>query len=202
MRIFDESQLSEALETLAVPLRVAFAAACAERQMVAYRRFEHRRGRSAPGLLERALDEVWADPAQARDSAALQTRIEEMMALVPDEDSVDDPWTEEATRAQFAAMAVMYALRAKVEGDSRESAYAARVAYDALDDFVIGSERIDINLAQAEEYVLSHPLVRAELTRQWRDIEDLKASSPAELGAVIATLHARAVADAPGFFGE
>jgi len=201
MRRFDESRVIARLERLSVPLRVAFAAACAERQMPAYRMFESQNGCEAPNALERALEDVWMDPGQVRDREWSEHRIEELMALIPQEEGFQQPWTQDTTNAQNAGMSAIYALRAKLAGDPQEAAWAARIAYEALDNFVINSESINTNNSDGELRVLSHPLVQAELTRQQRDLDELHAArqAPAEL---IVRLRDRAKAEAATFFGS
>jgi uncharacterized protein YjaG (DUF416 family) len=73
------------IERLPAPLRVVFATACAERQMPAYRHFEVQNGREVPNALERALADVWKDPNPVQDRKEFAQRIEELMALIPQE---------------------------------------------------------------------------------------------------------------------
>jgi hypothetical protein len=54
MQNFDEAKLISEVGGLPPPLRVAFAAACAERQMPAYRQFEVHCGRSSPNALDQS----------------------------------------------------------------------------------------------------------------------------------------------------
>lgn len=200
MRTFDESKLIARLERLPAPLRVTFAAACAERQMPAYRRFEAQDGREAPDALECALKAVWTDPSLVQDREEFEQRIEELMALIPQEEGFQYRWTQEVTNAQNAGMSALYALRAMLAGEAQEAVWAARVAYEALDNFVINSENIDTNKPGEEQRVIAHPLVQAELARQHRDLDELAAGKqdPAEL---IAGLRDRAIAEAAIFFG-
>lgn len=200
MKTFDESMLVAKLESLPVPLRVAFAAACAERQMPAYRRFEGRNGREEPNALECALADVWDDPSPATDGEAFEQRIEELMALIPQEEGFQQPWTQDVTNAQNAGMSAVYALRAKLAGEAQEAAWAARVAYEALDNFVINSEDIDTNQPGEEQRVLAHPLVQAELARQHRDLDELGAGRQ-DPAALTARLRERARTEAAVFFG-
>jgi uncharacterized protein YjaG (DUF416 family) len=201
MRKFDESRLVVDLDRLHIPLRVAFAAACAERQMPAYRLFEAQAGRVAPNALESALEEMWTEPSRTKNAIDLEHQIEAGMALIPQEDCIEGPWTQEATNAQNAGMAVVYALRTKLTGEAQEAAWAARVAYEALDNFVINKDNIDTNRPGEELRVLSHPIVQAEFARQERDLRDLLAASGREFAEVVKRVRNRAMADATVFFG-
>lgn len=200
MRMFDESALIAKLGRLPAPLRIAFATACAERQMPAYRRFGIQVGREVPDALEHALEEVWTDPSLVPDREGFEQRIEELMALIPQEEGFQQPWTQEVTNAQNAGMSAVYALRAKLGGEAQEAAWAARVAYEALDNFVINSENIDTNRPGEEQRVIAHPLVQAELARQHRDLDELD-SGKQDPAALIARLRDRARAEAAVFFG-
>ena len=168
--------------------------------MPAYRRVEAMDGREVPDALERALEEVWSDPGLAQDRGALEQRIEELMALIPQEEGFQQSWTQEVTNAQNAGMSAVYALRAKLAGEAQEAVWAARVAYEALDNFVINSENIDTNKPGEERRVLAHPLVQAELARQHRDLDELDAGKQ-DPAALIARLRDRARAEAASFFG-
>lgn len=199
---FDYAGLVAELERLPVPLRVAFAAASAVRQMPAYRRFHEQTGEGDPAVLERALEDVWMDAMGAKKEFAFEGHLGEVMALIPQEDEISGQWTEEATYAQDAGMSVAYALRTRTTGAAQEAAWAASVAYEALDHFVINREGIDTNKPGAEERVLSDPIVQAELARQRRDLDELCAATPTDVRDVVARVRDRAKAEAEIFFGR
>jgi uncharacterized protein YjaG (DUF416 family) len=201
MRRFDESKLVTELEKLAVPLRVAFAAACAERQMPAYRLFEVQNGRQPHNALDHHLNDLWMNLGQTRNPTEDESHIEEIIALIPQEDCAQGAWSQEATNAQNAGMSVTYALRTRLTGEAQEAAWAARVAYEALDNYVINKEGINANTPGDELQVLSHPLVQAELERQERDLHDLLASCGEDAGRMLKQLRERARAEAANFFG-
>ena len=58
---FDKSALIAQLDRLPNRLRVAFAAACAERQLPNYARFSEATGEESPKRLEDTLRRVWDD---------------------------------------------------------------------------------------------------------------------------------------------
>ncbi|WP_437531192.1 DUF416 family protein [Sorangium sp. So ce726] len=190
------------LERLPVPFRVAFAAACAERQMLAYRIFAMRTERNPANSMEIALETVWADPNATENATDLERQIEAIMSQIPQENCVEGPWTQEATNAQNAGMAVAYALRTKLAGDAQEAAWAARVAYEALDNFVINKESIDTNTPDNELRVLSHPLIQAELGRQERDVRTLLAANNREIARTVREIREQARAEAATFLGR
>ena len=197
MLTFDEKKLVADLKRLTPPLRVAFAAASAERQMPAYRSFISKHHVKNPDALERALHDAWVNPSKR--SAELQQQLDECMALIPQEDVVK-PWTEEANYAQDASISVTYTLRARITGEAQEAAWSARHAWESLYQFVIDRERLDINQTDDMARVLSHPLVQAELARQRRDLTELRNVSGENLQRVIAQVRDRAKAESKTFF--
>ena len=69
MIAYDETKLLAELQRLSPLLRVIFAAACAERQMPAYRAFIGHRDDGDSNELVLALNDVWTAPAS--DNAAV-----------------------------------------------------------------------------------------------------------------------------------
>lgn len=201
IREFDERRLIAELERLPVPSRIAFAASCAERQMRAHRLFRAQEPRANAAVVERALEDAWTVPDQITDAGVLERQLEEVMALIPQEDNVEISWTQTTTNAQNAAMAVAYTLRTRLSGDAQEAAWAARVAYEALDNFVINTECIDPGVPGGRSRILMHPLVQAELERQERDMQALLTASESQAAEVRRQLRDRAKAESAVFFG-
>jgi Protein of unknown function (DUF416) len=169
--------------------------------MSAYRIFGAHEGIGGLGAIEAVLDDLWANPSRPDNPQEIEELIEELMALIPQEDVTHGQWRQVVTNAQNAGMSAIYALRTKLSGKPQEAVWAARVAYEALDNLVINTEGIDTNNPGEEARVLSHPLVQAELDRQWRDLEDL-ASSARGTGEVIERVRERAKADASVFWSS
>jgi len=198
MRNFDKQKLIADLEGVPPPLRVAFAAACAERQMPAYRAFASQSGLGDAEALRRFLDDAWLNPAKS-DEPEFHRQLQDCLNLIPKEDTVN-PWTEEATHAQDAGISLAHTLRTRISGEAEEAAWSAQVAYESLDNFVINRENIDTNLPDSEARVLSHPLVQAELARQQRDLDELRGVAPRNVRQVVAILRDRAKSDGSTFF--
>lgn len=195
---FDEKALVDELQRLRPALRVAFAAACAERQMAAYWPFANRHYGTACEALGHALEDAWLKPAKTGDTE-LQQQLETCMALIPQEDTVQT-WTEDATYAQDAGISVVYTLRTRISGKSQEAAWSARHAYESLDHYLINRYNIDTNLPDGELKVLLHPLVQVELARQLRDLSELLADSGENLQQLIGKLRDRAKSESGIFF--
>jgi uncharacterized protein YjaG (DUF416 family) len=205
---YDKDEIVRELERLTVEARVAFAAACAERLMPTYRRFWIESEQVGPNELDRALESVWADPhvVPDQDRERFEQRIEELIELIPsdrDEGFMPlawQPWCLEATIAQDAGIAVACTLRTKLTAEAREAASAAYYAYEALDSVVTESE-IDAYQPDADERIITHPLVQLELGRQRRDLGELRAGE-SDLETTIARLRDRAKAEAATFLGR
>lgn len=197
---FDEAQLAGKLERVPLQHRVAFAATCAERLMPAYVAFSNRSGRGDPAVLRGILTRLWNDLAGDRmQDTEVQSKIDVCMALIPQED--DGPWVMEHAAAEDAASAVAYALRCRQSGHAQEAAWSARRAYEALDHHVINRGNIDTTKPGAEERVLGHSVVQAELARQRRDLDEVLGAVDVDVRDVAARLRDRAVAEGTIFFG-
>jgi Protein of unknown function (DUF416) len=167
--------------------------------MPAYGHFSEVANRGNAQQLVSILNRLWEDAQGApMTNTEVAAAVDACTALVPREDEA--PWVEEQAAAEDGAAAVAYALRCRQSGEAKESAWAGRRAYEALDHFVINQEGIDTNPPGAEQRVLSHPLVQAELARQRRDLDELLAIGDADVREVAARLRDRARRDAAIFF--
>jgi uncharacterized protein len=200
---FDKNALIAQLERLPNRLRVAFAAACAERQLPNYFRFSKATGRGSPERLVGALRRVWDDiEGRPAGSTELEDCLETCMSLLPEEDEGDHCVL--GYYAEDAVSAVAYAIEARLKSDAHEAVESACVAYSALDDYVSDTLNIRSSGRNEEKQILSHPLVQAEFERQRVDLLRLQeiAKNPASEKDGIAELRRRAQADAKVFFGQ
>jgi uncharacterized protein YjaG (DUF416 family) len=198
---FNEGSLKAELNCIAVPLRVVFAAAVAERLLPAYVTFSHKTGRGNPDLLTQILERLWRDIDGIKMSPEeLQQSIDLSMELIPKED--EKPWIPDQVWAEDAAVAVVYALSCRCSGKSQDAAWAAARAYDALDHFVITQEDIDPSTAGAEERILSNPLIQAEFMRQQRDLRGLVAVDRQDQSTLIQKIRQRAKAESVAVFNK
>ena len=189
---FDKPRLLVDLQRLSPYLRVVCAAACAERQMPTYRLLRRGSVSESSDELIRALDDVWTNPIWG-DAPELRRQLEACMQLVPREEWVT-PWTEQASYAQEAGISMAYALRTGISGEAEDAAWAAQTAYELLDHFVMNRADIDTSLRGSEEAVLAHPLIQAELSRQYRDLDELLATDEPDLQQVVTRFRERAKA--------
>ena len=172
---FDEEELIEGLARLSAPQRTIFAAASAERLFPAYEVFVHRTGRGSADELAAILDRLWLNiEGSQTDSTQEQADIDTCMRLFPEEEDTSR-WVPEQTYAEDAVASLAYALRCRRTEQAQEAAWAARRAFEAVDEFVIATEGMDPAEDRTGEQILSHPLVQAELSRQRRDLCELDA---------------------------
>ena len=198
---FEEAQLVAELDRLPLQLRVAFAAACAERLLPAYVAFSAQTGRGNPAALRDILTRVWDDLCgNQMTDGEVQANIDTCMGLIPHED--EGPWVMEQAAAEDAGSALAYALRCRQNGQGQEAAWAARCAYEALDHHVINRDDVDMNVPGAEARVLADPLVQAEFGRQRQDLDEALDAGNAEVREAIARLRDRAKTEGATFFGD
>jgi uncharacterized protein YjaG (DUF416 family) len=196
---FNEQWLIAKLDELSPRLRVLFAAIAAEKLSPAYLKYSHRAGRGDPTALSAVLERLWRDiEGERMDSEQVQDSLELVIKLIPRED--DSSWIPEQASAEDATAAVAYALRCRENGQSTESVWAARRAYEAVDHFVITKTGIDISRPGANEAVLSSPLVQAELARQRRDVDELLATYQGDVVNLAQRMRKRALAESKIIF--
>lgn len=200
MLTFNEPQLVQDLEKLSHPLRGAFAAACAERLLPAYRAYSVRRATASKDTLRWALDRVWEVASGEKLGVDPEDAFKQCIALVPPGDECECE-NEGQEYAEDAVVAVACSVRVATSGDTSKALVSATRCYEALDTFLSYELDIDFNSPGAEAAVLGHPLVQAELERQRRDLRDLAAAevTPSE---VVQRVRARAVQEAHLFFGQ
>jgi hypothetical protein len=196
---FDEPDLVARLARLPSKLRVVFAALCAERQLPNYIQFSERSGWGNPNILKEALESIWQDiQGQPLTRAQLETILERCEPFIP---TGEEDTKEETAYAEDAATSIAYAIEARLTDDPQKAAWAARRAYSAVDHFIMSQIDSTRVTREDEQFILSHPLVQAELRRQQADLEELElANAETSLQAsVIAELRDRARRDAEFF---
>lgn len=190
----DEAALVCDLGRLGNDSRVAFAAACAERLLPAYKEFCRRAGRGSRDALAGILEKVWLHlQGDKMSTEQIRAELDRCMSFIPGED--EEPWVDEQPYADDAASAVAYALRALESGQPAEAGWAARRAYDTADHHVM--YRLGV---EGDSHVLAHPIVQAELARQRRDLEELLGAG--QESALFVRLRDRARAEGSEFFAS
>jgi uncharacterized protein YjaG (DUF416 family) len=181
MTILDlnEDQLIRNLEQLPRPLRVIFAATCAERLLPAYLNFSDLTEGAAPETLTRALARLWEDiDGNPMTEDEVQSNVSACMALIPPDDDMSLP--VESAYGEDADVAVIYALTCLQNGSSQDAMWAARRVTDSIYHFVSIREDVFSTRRGALKRELAHPLIQAELARQRRDIDELLGAAEAD----------------------
>jgi uncharacterized protein YjaG (DUF416 family) len=199
---YDQKELVARLRILPNRLRVAFAAACAERQFPNYVHFSARTRQGNPDALAGALGRLWDDlEGKPASDDQLRQNLDTCMSLLPDEDSADP---DVVYPAEDAVSSIVYAISARLDADLQQAVSAAQAAHDSLDQHVqevLGVESFGRN---EEERIIAHPLIQAEFSRQLADLCQLErlAKHPGEETAGIAELRRRAKFDAQTFLAR
>ena len=196
--VYNEDLLIDKLEKLPTRLRVLYAATCTERLFPAYECYLEKSAKRVEHNLQALLQRLWLDVSgEAMSDSEIENGIDKCMNEI--QDINDSDWIDEA--AEGAASSLCYALRCRKNGEAQEAAWATRVLYDTLDHFVINKEDIDINESGAEDRVLAHPLMQAELARQHRDLEELLFFEDKNIVDLVSRLRERARTEPHMFFG-
>ena len=181
MLSYQEDVLKEALNRLPGPLRIVFAASCAQRLMGVYRASTERMCAPAAGL-ETALAYVWTHLGERLRREEAEQVLADVMALIPDEDAPG--WNPLTSYAADAASAVAYALRCLMSSDAQEAAWAARRVYEALEHYVSSRNCMGPGDAASEGRILGAPIIQAGLRRQNRDLNDLQSAGALNPGII------------------
>jgi hypothetical protein len=179
MYSFDENALVSELGTLPSRGRIAFAAAAATRQLGSYERLARGLGAESVQRPREIAVQLWADlHAAAVDRAAWSVRLDEVMALLPEE---SDDWVIGHALADDALSSLAYAIRCLLTPEPQEAAWAARRAYEAADQAAIRVLGVQPGSLNAEVAIKSHGFVQRELARQRSDLSLLGADSVDEV---------------------
>lgn len=176
---FDEKSLIVELGALSKQARIAFAAAAATRQLGNYERLARALGVEHIQRPREIATQLWTDlRSDTVDRTAWSARLDEVMGLLPEE---SDDWIVSHALADDALSSLAYAIRCLLTPEPREAAWAARRAYEAVDQAAIRVLDVQPGLPNTESAIKSHGFVQRELARQRRDILMLSAGSFADV---------------------
>ncbi|WP_230959198.1 DUF416 family protein [Burkholderia stagnalis] len=94
--------------------------------------------------------------------------LDEVMGLLPEE---NDDWVICHALADDALSSLAYAVRALLGPEPQEVAWAARRAYEAVDQAAIRTLGVQPGQPDTEITIKSHPFVQREISRQRRDFD-------------------------------
>lgn len=216
MLVYQQGYVRQEIAAIPVRLRVAFAAACAQRLTAVFIAAAQRTGVHAAHSrqLAETLELIWTDLLLDRhDKEGMRGLLPTCMAIV-EELNDGAPMPGLLFAEDEAASAVVYALRAFVDGDAQDAAWAAERAYEAADRIATallameqGAKADDLMILQPAgpdanarllyvdpARIREHPVVQAEINAQYRDLEQVRSVEKDQVG-VIQGLRDRAVAD-------
>ena len=178
MQIYDENKTKQFLLELDPKSRVAFAAAAATRQLCCYEILMKSLKRDFNFLYDTA-NLLWSSiNSDIVDSDFWLRKIDEIQKLFPNngenewvDASPDKGWLIYAA-SDDAIVSWIYAARCLLSKDVQDAVWAARRAYESVDQVAISF--LKINPTKNEVAVLRHEIVQRELSRQNIDLMDLK----------------------------
>lgn len=171
MPVSDATQLLQKIEGLPRQLRTAFAAACAERMLAEYARYSEQAQIGKPDVLKSILTRLWQDiGCDEMSQTEIELAKETCDKLVP---ARPHPSVPGPIIVEDAPAAVLYALECHQSGMAQQAAWAAECARETLEESVMEKEEIQGYPAEVNDRLDRHPLLRAEVARQNRDLDDL-----------------------------
>jgi len=194
----DQDELVARLDRLPTRLRVAFAAACAERQMPNYERFLPAQISEA-NTLKLALQRVWeAAEGKAISLREIDALLDSCMSIIDEHD------LENSAPLPSDAAASVYCAISALTDDPKDALHAANRAYAAADYVVTTKLELCIIDRALAELIIAHPIGQAELHRQQLDLQDLEAAGRDDgaIASVVAKVRDRARQDADSFLGD
>jgi Protein of unknown function (DUF416) len=170
---FQEELLVQCLAKFSAKQKSAFATACATRLFSSYAAYAFKFGRAEDVTsLRGILDELWSQSLSSTDVGdrhRLEEIVQELSCQLP---SQEETWTVLHAFADDAIASTMYAARTLLTASANEAAWAARRAYEAVDQAVLKLSGTP-NTPDEELLVISHPLIQRELGRQNEDLRSL-----------------------------
>lgn len=172
---FSETDLEGHLVTLSASRALAFGAACGERLLHCYRKFNAETGWGSGALLRDTLDLIWRrayGTGESSDEDVLRA-LAACEAVAPDSEDFTSLHTSSAQDAVFTICALLDSL---LKGELGKVVLAARYPTDSIDLLVQEREGMAPGASDLEASILGSPMMQQELRRQRRDFEALASS--------------------------
>jgi Protein of unknown function (DUF416) len=196
MRNFDRAQLVARLSKLPKHASMAFAAAAATRLLPCVYRVWTTNREDGALRLRAAIEALWKHiEGDLQSSETLRRHAltaDELAGMERADAHFRSPYS---VCAENAASAVSHAYCSLLRSDVEEAAWAAYVAFEAIELFAFRTRppRVD-DPKQHVRIRLQNPLVQAELARQERDLTELESASLEHLKTTISSIHRRSEA--------
>jgi hypothetical protein len=200
---YDEAALCARLSELEPWRRTVFAASCAERLLPAHETWgaahpESPQPASLREILGRVWDGVYADEPPPEDVLAMADTAG--WALPAEPGTADEDLGHWVALGENAALAVACVLQTWATGDPVVAAWAARQAYEAVEQSaLVRRDHVPFD-HQGWETLTEDRLVQAELRRQNQDLEELS-KTPRHDPLLIEEIRGYATMDTKAFLG-
>lgn len=176
---YDEDALVAELGQIDVRGRIAFALAAATRQIGNWEWYARQFDPKNLDIMRHVTERLWIEILTNTLIPSAWFDMEEQLEIPIPRDDEPEKYVVCHAVAEHAICSLIYAIRCIGNGDPQEAGWAARRAYELVDQAVIrilDEGRDSYN----EAAIISHPIVQRELSRQRRDIEFLLGSSGQE----------------------
>jgi hypothetical protein len=190
------------IDKLPIGLRAALAAACTQRQVEVYRIYARRTGVRTSAAFDKVLDAIWNQIHKGQrfeTGEDMETRAER---LYPGKEAKGDMYKG---CAEIAVLSLLHSNYVLVAGKAEDTCSAAHEAFSSICNFLvssIGKEPI-INRRDPDafEKISAHPLMKAEIFRQERDLREVQQAllQPSTIPDVVNSLRKRSEIEARGF---
>ncbi len=131
----------------------------------------------------------------------LKTLDDRVMVLVPDPRRT--PFDMYAANAEYAVLALAYCIGTRRSGDASDVMHCAVQAFNSIHNFLTSrierTPQLDSNHPQWAEHLTTHPLIRAEVFRQEKDLLDVQGAVPETVAHLIDEIRRRAEIDSHSF---
>lgn len=183
-------------------LKAALATACAQRQAEVYRAYVERTGAGNSEVFDNLLGAIWNEICGPQTLQQDHKKLEARGYKLLRQKTMNDIYT---AGAEFAILSVLYSNDVLAFGRTQDVVYSANQAFNSIDNFLtspIGKKpQFDINQADTNANVLSHPLTQAEHCRQEQDLFELEQAlhRPATIPNVVDRMRKRSATEAKNF---
>lgn len=179
MDIIDEGDILNRLNLISHRHRIAFAASCCERLLPNYQAFWVMERWGNPRILRKAMDKVWAVP---KDDNLSDLEVNELQSqcsdVMPD---TEDFTSFFAGLAINAVAAIIHTLIYCLNSDLNELLLVSRLSSESVENYLnaVNDPHTGVHAAkkQFDDWILTAPLLHAEVEKQKQDLEILSSST-------------------------
>jgi uncharacterized protein len=155
---------------------LAFAASCCERLVPIYNAFCHVEKRENSNEVNNAIKQLWlivqgANPPHKK----VQQWMSNIKNGIPDSEDYSSLFT---AGAQNASLALIHSFEIYTTDDKSKVGLISNASYNTVFDytFIVNDPETEVHAVERwlNQYIMESPLVKAELEKQYKDVEALK----------------------------